>query len=71
VLLATGAAGTAIRADRRADRRADPERKSCRRCLRSLVDCAQRKRMWGQAGMVQAWVGHFVTPLKCTYHEYA
>ncbi len=21
-------------------------------------------------GMVQAWVGHFVTPLKCTYEEY-
>jgi hypothetical protein len=21
-------------------------------------------------GMVQAWVGHFVTPLKCTYDEY-
>ena len=20
--------------------------------------------------MVQAWVGHFVTPLKCTYDEY-
>ncbi len=21
-------------------------------------------------GMVQAWVAHFVTPLKCTYDEY-
>jgi hypothetical protein len=21
-------------------------------------------------GMVQAWVGHFVTPLKCTHDEY-
>jgi len=21
-------------------------------------------------GMVQAWVGHFVTPLKCMYDEY-
>jgi hypothetical protein len=21
-------------------------------------------------GIVQAWVGHFVTPLKCTYDEY-
>ena len=21
-------------------------------------------------GMVQAWVGHFVTPLKCTYDKY-
>ena len=20
--------------------------------------------------MVQAWVGHFLTPLKCTYNEY-
>ena len=24
----------------------------------------------GSKGMVQAWVAHFVTPLKCTYHEY-
>jgi len=23
-----------------------------------------------QRGMVQAWVAHFVTPLKCTYDEY-
>jgi len=22
------------------------------------------------AGMVQAWVAHFVTPLKCTYNKY-
>jgi len=27
------------------------------------------KKRWCQ-GMVQAWVGHFVTPLKCTYDEY-
>jgi len=26
--------------------------------------------LYNPQGMVQAWVAHFVTPLKCTYDEY-
>ena len=35
--------------------------------LKKVDICGQAS---ANAGMVQAWVAHFVTPLKCMYDEY-
>ena len=56
-----------------------PERSACRLhplvrdnliCLSNFYTSLRQASEWGirrlQGGMVQAWVGHFVTPLKCT-----
>jgi hypothetical protein len=32
--------------------------------------CAYQFELGYNLGMVQAWVAHFVTPLKCTYYNY-